>query len=225
MRSPVQQLLSIRNLRYGAWGLAVLVACLAFYEWGSSWQWQLGTLSTYQIFPIFGLMAFSLMWAQYVVNALATLLKLDQALLGRFYSTMGYLVLIAIVLHPGLLVWQLWHDGFGLPPESYLRHYVAPGLGWVALIGTVSLFVFLAYELHRWFGNRRWWRFVEYASNVAMLGIFYHALRLGTQVSQPGWFHVLWLFYGVVLIVVLAYKYGKMVMDKRATARTAKEAA
>jgi len=222
MRVWVRQPTVIRTLRLGAWGLAVLVAALAFYEWAGSWQWQLGSLSIYQIFPIFGLMAFSLMWAQYVVNALATLLKLDQASLGRFYSTMGYLVLTAIVLHPGLLVWQLWRDGFGLPPESYLRHYVAPGLGWVALIGTVSLFVFLAYELHRWFGGRRWWRFVEYASDVAILGIFYHALRLGTQVGQPGWFHGLWLFYGVVLVAVLAYKYGKMVMNKRAAAATAK---
>ena len=216
------QRITTRNLQVGAWLLGALVSAIALIEWGSSWQWQLGSLSVYQIFPIFGLMAFSLMWTQYVVNALATLLRLDQVPLGRFYSTMGYLVLVAILLHPGLLIWQLWHDGFGLPPESYLRHYVAPGLGWVALIGTVSLFVFLAYELHRWFGNRRWWRFVEYATDAAMLCIFYHALRLGTQVSQPGWFHALWLFYGVVLVAVLAYKYGQIIMKKSATTETAR---
>lgn len=223
MRTVIGSARALRNLQIGAWGLALLVACLAFIEWGGSWQWKLGGLSTYQIFPIFGLMAFSLMWTQYVVNAVATLIEVDEAPLGRFYSTMGYLVLVAIVLHPGLLIWQLWRDGFGLPPESYLRHYVAPGLGWVALIGTVSLFVFLAYELHRWFGDRHWWRFVEYATDVAMLGIFYHALRLGTQVSQPGWFHVLWLFYGAVLIAALAYKYSRRIAGKRHAAEMAKE--
>lgn len=116
------------------------------------------------------------------------------------------MVLVAILLHPGLLIWQLWRDGFGLPPGSYLRNYVAPNMAWVALLGTISLLVFLSYELRRIFATKRWWRFVQYASDIAMLAVFYHGLRLGSNL-QRGWFKWLWLAYGLTLALALIYIY------------------
>ncbi|HET8690161.1 MAG TPA: hypothetical protein VFL81_01885, partial [Candidatus Saccharimonadales bacterium] len=135
--------------------------------------------------------------------------------LGSYYSHVGFAILAAIMLHPGLLIWQLWHDGFGLPPESYLQHYVAPSMRFAALVGSTCLFIFLAYEFHRWFSGRRWWKIVEILTDAAMIGIFYHSLRLGTQIN--GWFEIVWWFYGITLIIMLADKYVRVLLDRPLT--------
>jgi hypothetical protein len=125
-------------------------------------------------------------------------------LLADYFRITGWLVLGLICLHPGLLIYQRFRDGHGLPPGSY-ESYVAPGLGWVTLLGTASLLVFLAFEFHRRYGERRWWRYVQDASDLAMLAIIYHGLRLGSQLH--GWFYYVWWFYAVTLVLVLIRKY------------------
>jgi len=205
--------------RYIAWGLTTITVGLAVMAWGQGLRWEFGNLSTYQIFPIFGLIAFSVMWSQLVAGALQKVLNIDAAELKNYFEVTGWTVLTAIVMHPGLLWWQLWRDGFGLPPESYLQHYVAPSLRWAALLGTVSLFIFLAYELRRRYGKRPWWLYMRYLTDAAMVAIFIHGLKLGMQ-TQAGWFHTVWIFYGVTLIGLLAYSYGQGYIKWRHAFRT-----
>lgn len=177
---------------------------LAVLGWGTVYRWQLTPISAYTFFPLFGLIAFSILWSQYIVLAITKVLGIHAKELGQYFSITGWIFLLAIFLHPGLLVWQLWRDGFGLPPESYLRHYVAPGLEWAALLGSVSFLIFLAYELHRWYGDRSWWKYMTYLTDVAALAIFIHSFKLGTSV-QGGWFRGVWIVYGVTLLVGLVY--------------------
>ena len=138
--------------------------------------------------------------------------------LTNYFRYTGYAVLAAIVLHPGLLVYQLFRDGRGLPPSSY-EHYVAPGLAWVTLLGTASLLAFLAFELHRWYGRTSWWKYVITAGDIAMVAIFYHSLRLGTQL-KGGWFRWVWWFYGLSLAVVLVRKYMWLLLHKSGIEQT-----
>lgn len=186
--------------------MAAIAALLAIIVWGNSLRWQLTHLSAYQLFPLFGLLAFSLMWSHYVATVLRRMGGLDKKVLSRYFDITSWLVLLFIFLHPGLLVWQLWRDGFGLPPGSYLSHYVAPGLRWAAVLGTVSLFIFLAYETRRKFNARPWWRFVAYATDAAMIAVFIHGLELGTNLHQ-NWYKLVWYFYGVILGAALIYIY------------------
>ncbi|HSX46129.1 MAG TPA: hypothetical protein VLG27_03975 [Candidatus Saccharimonadia bacterium] len=195
---------SERALQLAAWSLSTAVLVVAFVAWGSYYNWHLGHLSVYQIFPLLGLLAFSLMWSHYVAGAWRELAGIDKQVLHRYFELTAWAVLVLICLHPGLLIYQRFRDGFGLPPGSY-ESYVAPGLGWVTLLGTASLLVFLAFELRRVYGKRSWWHYVADASDLAMLAIFYHALRLGTQLH--GWFRTVWWFYGLVLIAILIRKY------------------
>lgn len=188
-----------------AWSLVTIVSLIAIISWGSFYQWHLLPLSVYQLFPLLGLVAFSIMWSHYMVTLMRSSWSIKKVVLANYYSWTGYTVLILICLHPGLLVYQRFKDGYGLPPGSY-EHYVAPGLGWVTLLGTASLFVFFAFELHRFFSKSNWWHYVADASDLAMLFIVYHGLRLGTQL-QHGWFRIVWLFYFATLIVALIYKY------------------
>ncbi len=196
------------------WALSVLVSGLAVYAWGQSFGWRPSAINAYQFFPVLGLLAFSLMWGHYMVGTvkLSLLREVD---LAPYFRWTGYVVLVAIVLHPGILVYQLFHDGLGLPPRSY-EHFVAPSLSWITLLGTVCLLTFLAFELHRWYGEKSWWKYIVSAGDLAMLGIFYHGLRLGSQL-QAGWYHWVWLFYGVTLIGALVRKYTLLFLHQIST--------
>lgn len=195
----------IKICQAAAWGLSLIVSMVAFIVWGSDYNWKIASINSYQLFPLFGLLAFSLMWSHYVAGTVRQLLGLEKQVLADYFKSTSLLVLILICLHPGLLIYQRFRDGYGLPPGSY-KTYVAPTMSWVVMLGAVSLLVFLAYELHRFFANRPWWKYVQAASDLAMLAILYHGLRLGTQL-QMGWFKYVWIFYGVSLVVVLARKY------------------
>lgn len=189
-----------------AWCLSGVVSALAVFVWGHDYGWQIFHLNAYQFFPVLGLLAWSLMWAHYIMMAVREMLGLERDVLARYFRWTGYAVLMAVSLHPGLLVYQRFRDGFGLPPASY-ESYVMHGLGWVTLLGTASLFVFWAFELHRLYGQRSWWHYVADASDFAMLAIFYHSLRLGVQLMANSWFRDIWWFYGITLTLVLIRKY------------------
>lgn len=197
-----------QKVNASAWTLTSIVIALAVYVWGHGFGWRWSSLNSYQLFPVLGLIAFSTMWSHYIASVIRQILGVEKGALHTYFEATSLIVLAAILMHPGLLWYQLWRDGFGLPPGSYLHHYVAPSLRWAAILGTVSLFVFLAYEFRRKFKGRPWWRFVAYASDLAMLAILVHSLKLGTNV-QSGWFRMIWYFYGVTLVVSLAYIYYK----------------
>jgi hypothetical protein len=204
-----------RNLHMYAWLLTAVVLGLAFIAWGQGFSWQFAHLSTYQIFPIFGLVAFSTLWAQYIVRAVKEPLDLHSAALNKYFHLTSWLVVVAILLHPGLLSWQLMRDGLGSPPGSYFT-YVGPMLHIAVIIGMTVLLIFLAFELRYFFEKYSWWRFVSYLQDAAMVAIFVHALRLGTQ-THFGWFQRLWWFYGVTLILALGYTYISRYRAYRAT--------
>lgn len=195
-----------------AWTLGVLVCAISILAWGRDYGWHLLPFNAYQLFPVLGLLAFSLMWTHYMMGAMSGWRKLPSGALASYFRFTGYAVLALICLHPGLLIYQRFRDGYGLPPHSY-ESYVAPGLGWVTILGSASLLVFLAFEFHRVYGQHRWWHYVVDASDLAMLVILYHGLRLGQQL-QHGWFRGVWFFYAASLILVLIDKYYRRYQKK-----------
>lgn len=189
-----------------AWGLSVFVSLLAIVAWAQSYAWQFAGMSAYRFFGLLGLLAFSLMWAHYVAAAVKNHLGADKDSLKLYFESTSILVLVLILLHPGLLIWSLWRDGLGLPPGGLL-YYAGVSAYWAIVLGAVALVAFLAYELRRFFGDRSWWRFVQYASDVAMFLIFFHGLKLGGVLSQ-GWYRGVWYFYGAALLFVLYRQYA-----------------
>lgn len=145
------------------------------------------------------------MWVQYLVSAEQQLADVASPSLERYYQVSGFVVLVAIVAHPGILGWQLWRDGLGLPPGSELA-FVGPALHAAVIIGMTALLIFLAFELRRFFATKPWWRFMEYLVDIAVVAVYYHSLRLGHQ-TRGDWFAFVWYFYGVSLILFLTYKY------------------
>jgi hypothetical protein len=185
---------------------------LAVIVWGQTNAWQLAHLSLYQVFPVLGLLAFSIMWSQYMIEAVKNL-KPSLPDLKIFFSRSSWAVLILILLHPGLLIFQRFRDGYGLPPGSYLS-YVAPMQKWIALLGSVSLLIFIAFEFKRFFERYHLWHIVQILNDIAIAAIFYHGLRLGTQLHQP-WYQRVWYFYGLTLLAALGYKYYQKLRRQR----------
>ena len=192
-----------------AWSIAIIFSVLAIMAWGNDNKWQVFPLNNYLLFPLAGLLAYSLMWSHYVSGAIRELFEVDKPALKRYFTYTSYVVLGLLLLHPSLLIWQLYRDGSGLPPGSYAS-YVAPGLGWITYLGTASLIIFLAFEFRRKYSGRSWWPIVAGAGDIAMLAIFYHGLRLGSQLSSQDWYRGVWLFMGITLVIALAYKYRRI---------------
>lgn len=193
-----------------AWATTSLAVVLAVMAWGQGTAWTFDTKAglVYQLFPLFGLLAFSIMWSHYTSSVFRQIKGVEKKVLNTYFQTTSLVVLIAILLHPSLLWFQLWRDGYGLPPNSYMLHYVAPTLRWAAALGTLSLSVFLAYELHRFFDKKSWWKYIVYATDVGMIAIFVHGLALGKTLQQLGWFKMVWYFYGTTLFASLLYIYN-----------------
>lgn len=203
-----------RACQIAAWSLSAAAAALAIIVWAQNYGSSL-RFNSYTLFPVLGLAAYSIMWSHYMAGTAGQLLHLDKKVLALYFRLTGYAVLALVCLHPGLLIYQRFIDGYGLPPHSY-ETYVAPGLGWITLLGTASLLVFLAFEFHRKYAKRSWWHFVTEAGDVAMLAIFYHGLRLGSELQQ-GWFRYVWWFYGVTLTAVIVRSYIVKYASKRSS--------
>lgn len=183
--------------------LSALSVILALTAW--SMDRSLSMLSVYDIFPVFGLIAFGLMWAQILGSALSKYFKLPRSLNPRLNNTISGLILLLIILHPLTLWVALFHDGLGLPPLSYIKVYGASQIAFIALLlGTLSLCIFLVYELRRWFGRRKWWRYIAATQYAALALIFFHAMVLGREAGHS-WFMVVWVLYGITLAVAVVY--------------------
>lgn len=194
-----------RAMNITAWGLSAVVCGLAIAAWSQGYELELDDLNGYLLFPLFGLLAFSLMWAHYVVGALRRAGSIDKEPLKNYFAITGWMALIFILAHPSLLIFELWRDGFGLPPNSYLT-YVGPAMKWAVALGTLSFLIFLAFESKRWFDKKGWWPVIEYAQVVAMFAIVAHSLALGTNL-QTGWFRFVWMVYAASLLLSVAYLY------------------
>lgn len=194
--SPSKQ---TRNLLgYGLITLNTAVIVTAVYAWGSLYDWQI--TSIYTFFPLLGLLAFSLMWTHYVAAAVNR--QYGNAFnLKKYYQWTGWAVVILIIFHPLLLNYALWRDGLGLPPGSDLL-YLGKKMLTALLLGVSALAIFLAYESKPLIEKTKFWPVMIGLNDLAMFFIFFHARWLGGSL-QLQWFHTLWTFYGVVLVICI----------------------
>jgi len=202
-------------VRLVSWGTAIIAVLVFKAFWVDAYGWSFWPIENYRIFPFFGVLAFGLMWSHYMTAASRILLKVDKRAVKDYFEITSLVVLFAILLHPGLLIWQLWRDGFGLPPQSYLENYLSPSLKWAAMLGMISFVIFVAYEFRRKFQTKSWWKYVQMASDLAMVFIFIHALKLGRNL-QSGWPVLVWYGYGLTTLVALGYIYtDKLKKEKK----------
>lgn len=198
-----------RQIGKMAWLLAAATLTIAVVAWGTAWpRWSIGFNSIYHVFPVLGLMAFSLMWTQYMIWALRVWSGADRQKTRGFEEFSRGLVLSLILLHPGLLLFQLYHDGNGLPPHSYAGYVGAGMIGFVYL-GMMSLLVFLSFELEHWLkAYPKLWQAIKLLNYVAIWAIMVHAYFLGGSFHVL-WFKLVWAAYAAKLVLAMAYLHKK----------------
>lgn len=190
-----------RTFRTSIWTLSLLTVVAAVAAWLPS---TTNGITTYVLFPLFGIVAFGLMWSHYVSDAVRRYLGLPDSLLRTHFRITSYVVLFCILIHPFLLEFQLYLDGFGLPPQNLLVVYTG-GLERLAILaGVVALTCFLAFEFHRLYKDRSWWKYVEWANIGAMVLILWHGFTLGGELRMP-WFLIVWTLYAVTFAAAVAY--------------------
>lgn len=193
--------MSQKNFNILAWSLFSISFIIPVFVWGNNLGWDFGSISIYQWFPLFGLLAWMIMWTHYINGSIR--LKNNHLKNPKYYGkTTGYIVLACLLLHPGLLAFAQFQNGVGVPPFSFTE-YVGEGLMLAAILGSISLTIFLSFEIFDRLRERKsikkWWLWVSISQSIAMTLIFVHGLRLGTNLSS-GWFVYVWAIYGLALI-------------------------
>jgi hypothetical protein len=181
------------------WVLSLGMIVLSVLVWGGGFGWNFSELDAYGLFPLFGLLAFTMMWAHYAVDFLQRIFKFEPD--RSYLPVTRAVVLVALLMHPGLLAFKQWQDGFGIAPLIWLKPFDL----WL-FFGLTAWLAFILFEWHRWFRERRWWRWVVRANAVAMILIVFHALNLGSNL-QVGWFRTVWYFFGISLAIFLSKEY------------------
>ena len=201
-----------KKLQLFSWALGIAVVVLALIAWA---QVRLTgrPLTPYDFFPVLGLSAFGLMWTHYVVGSARRLTGAPAEALRQYLAVTRAIVFVLILLHPGIFLVSLWIDGFGLPPFSYWELYTDLAARTALLLGSISLVIFLAFELRRKFQLTPWWKYVEYANIAAMFAILYHGLTLGAELGLF-WFRTIWFVYALTLVAAVAYN---QIEKRRAT--------
>jgi hypothetical protein len=183
-----------------AWGLFIVSSLLAITSWGQTVGWKLDSITPYQLFPLFGLFAWLVMWTHFVIGAFRV--RNPSIRKMKLYSRVtGYTVLASLLLHPGILAFQQFRNNQGLPPESYIN-YVGESMTIAVFFGIIGLTIFLSFEFFDRMKNNKIVKklgpAISISQSIAMMLIFVHGLRLGTTLGD-GWFRVIWIIYGLLL--------------------------
>jgi hypothetical protein len=190
-----------KNFNIFSWTILIISVLIPLIVWGGTIAWNISTLTPYQWFPLFGLLAWMIMWTHYINGAIR--IKFADLKKPKYYEKItAYVVLASLLLHPGLLAYAQWRNDAGIPPQSFID-YVGKELRLAVVLGSIALTIFLSFEVfNRIKSNqiiKNYWIVISISQSIAMTLIFVHGLQLGSNLSV-GWFVYVWLFYGLALI-------------------------
>lgn len=166
-----------------------------------SWSLDLDSI-LYNLFPGFGLLAFSLLWLHSISGVFEPWLR-NNFNFDRFVYQTAILIFISIIAHP-LLLLMLIDFKFEQLFSSASVFYIRLGLiGWLLLITyDIGKILKRKYEffVHHWHN-------ILLISTIGFLVTFFHSLWIGSDL-QAGPLRLIWIFYGVTAILATIYTYG-----------------
>lgn len=177
---------------------------------GGNWDFLSGadgqTISLL-LFPLVGLYAFTLVWAQLLLGAGMSLWRRVFSWIEPFHRAQGAFVLLLAVLHPTMIAY-----GYGL--ELYLsRQYVAPELLPYLYLGYFQLLLLFCTVgtaiLMKWKRLKHLWLYVHVANYAVFISAWLHGWFLGSDVRFSN-LKYLWIMYGVTaLLAVMIRLYNR----------------
>lgn len=194
-----------RVWQIGYWKIIVLALALPVVVWGQGISWEFANLNLYTVFPLFGLIGYTVFWLQLLNQALADQLEANGIQARKFDPRTGPIFMTTVILHPLLLAIAQF-------PDSTLN-YVAENLRGYVLIAMLSLVIFLVTEFAIRFKQayfmKKYSRLINTVNYVTFVLIFLHSTRLG-QHLQGGLLQGVWWFYGasgLVFIGIMLHKF------------------
>ncbi len=185
--------------------LLIPVVVLPLLVWANQLNLARYSLTSAELFPVFGMVAFSIMWWHFLLGFVSNI-RPSFKKTNLVYKTSVVLVLMLIILHPLVLG--------SINGLSSLR---TAGFDWVVsgnelfvYYGIFALFIFLLYDVARLIRKRsfvkKYWQVIDAVDDVAFVAIFVHSTALG-RIVTVGWFRYVWIFYGVSALIFIGYKH------------------
>jgi len=170
------------------WYLFAFVVTTSLFVFGQGVNWSFKSLTIFSMFPLLGILAWSIMWTHYADGAIRIINDKPKNKTYSHFS--GVLVLFLILMHPGLLGLSQFQNTSQLPPGSYFS-YVGNSLVWAILFAEIALITFLSYEFLNRLKSKnivsKNWFWISLSQAIAMTLIFFHGLALGRHLGE-GWF-------------------------------------
>jgi len=170
--------------------------------------WTLGPELLSNIFPLLGILAFTLLWLHTISGVFEPWLRklFDFDL---FVQVTSIIIFVSFVLHPFLL---LIYSDF-----SFTKVFSYADLYYIRL-GIIGFLLLITYDIGKFLKKYdffvRNWDTILVVSTVGFLFTFPHSLVIGSDL-QSGTLRVVWIFYGVTAILSTIYTYGiKKFLDK-----------
>ncbi len=168
------------------------------------------------IFPVFGLYAFTLVWAQTIIGMnMALLVRVFPKILN-FHRTQGLFALLFAVTHaaavPLIYTIQLY-IGYKFLPEN-LRVF--------ALLGTTALFLLILAASAALFRKakflQKYWRYIHIANYLVFILIFIHSRNLGSDIKGTI-LDQLWYFFLLTFAISAFLRLSRMFPNKQTTSK------
>ena len=192
-------------VKYMLFGGASLAVLYPIWVWFDAANLTLDSMVLFDVFPMFGLIAFSIMWLHIVGGAFRE--KLEKYFdFDKVVAVSSMLVLGSIILHPLIhfiaLIVNRGVSIFG---------YVTNGKEYLIWIAVIAWLIFVGYDILKKFKNRNFfskhWQVIRFTSTLGFFLILVHSLGIGRDL-QTGFLRSVWLFYGVSAAVATIYTYG-----------------
>ncbi|MFA6474947.1 MAG: FAD-dependent oxidoreductase [Patescibacteria group bacterium] len=187
-----------RLLLFLIYGVALITPAVIFYQDRGGFGWQIN------IFPLVGLYAFTLVWAQIVLGAGMWVWRRVFTWIEPYHRAEGVVALLFALLHPILILYS-----YGL--SSYLDRIPFLYLGYFQLIllcSTVGTAI-----LMKWKRLKHIWLYIHLANYVVFTSVWIHSWFIGSDVRFSN-LKYLWMFYAITALGAVGlrlYNYFKPV--------------
>jgi len=184
--------------------VAASVIYPALYWYQNVNSFSFGKVFLFDLFPVLGLLAFSIMWTHVVAGAFVE--KIEKFFNYKKYLTWSSaVVFVLIILHPLLALVALVLNG-GSAKDIF--SYGKPIYLWLAII---AFPVLVAYDVAKKFRYKKFlndhWQKVRLVSTLAFFLTFFHSLGIGRDL-QSGDLRTVWIFYGASAALAAIYTYA-----------------
>lgn len=159
------------------------------------------------LFPLFGLLAFTLVWSQIMLGSFMRPLEKLYPKIFVFHVAQGLLTLGFAATH-----WVLLSSSF-LPDRlaDYLGYaFVAPELKVYAIFGQSALLLLIlgvtAGLLRNYPPIKRYWHWLHLVHYAVFFLVFFHSMRLGSDVQTTPILTNLWYFFFASVIAGIIYR-------------------